>query len=367
MTTRSERAWLRVRSHLREQRHELGVAAAGLYPDLPTVHGTPLLTGPQWTPAGPVPLDRIALRLDAGRAFHGVSGTEEASAAVRPVRADGTRYPRYSAAVAKLDAPAVLENRRTYRLLDADLAGLAPRLGVGLGSYFDGTDTGGAVAHEHAAGGTAFRTLVGDPLDPARRPVNLAISAVTLRLDRRRGEARFLLHRRDPAVGHAGGLHQVLPVGIFQPATDAPDALRPDLSLWRCLVREYAEEVLGADEPPADGGPVDYTGWPFARRMSEARDGGHVRAFCLGLGVDPLTLATDLLAAVVVDAPTFDDLFGAMVPANAEGEIVSAGDGAAGVPFRRAEVEHLVRRERMQAAGAAALAGAWAHRDVLLA
>ena len=37
---------------------------------------------------------------------------------------------------------------------------------------------------------------------------------------------------------------------------------------------------------------------------------GPVRAWCLGLGTDPLTFAIDLLAVVVIDAPLFDELFG---------------------------------------------------------
>ena len=52
--------------------------------------------------------------------------------------------------------------------------------------------------------------------------MNLAISTLTLRLDRASGRASFLLHWRDPAkVGHAGGLYQVIPVGVFQPSGEA--------------------------------------------------------------------------------------------------------------------------------------------------
>ena len=37
-----------------------------------------------------------------------------------------------------------------------------------------------------------------------------------------------------------------------------------------------------------------------------------IRAYCLGLGADPLTFALDLLTAVVIDAPLYDELFGEM-------------------------------------------------------
>jgi hypothetical protein len=372
--TSSEREWLRVRSYLREHRYDLSVMAADLYPDVPRFAGTPLLAAPPWMPSEPVPLDQVSLRLDVDRPPSGLTGSDASSEAVRPFRADGTRYPSYSAAVAALAAPSVFENRSTYRLLDADLAGARPYLVFGRGSYFDGTDTGEAVGHEYAQqilgvpGGGEFRARVGSPVDPSRRPMNLAISALTIRLDRETGDARFLLHWRDPAkVGHAGGLYQVIPVGIFQPATDVPASVENDLSLWRCLVREYAEEILGEDEPDADSGPIDYDNWQFAQRMSEALDDRGIEAFCLGLGVDALTLAADLLVVVVMDSAVFDGLFGAIVSGNAEGVIVgTSGTGVPGIPFTRAEVERLVERERMQAAGAAVLANAWAHRDALL-
>jgi hypothetical protein len=95
----------------------------------------------------------------------------------------------------------------------------------GAGGYFDGIDVGDAAAHEFTAvhfGHIAtldLRTAIGDPCDPARRTGNVAISTLTLRHDRTMAQATFPLHRRDSAsVGHAGGLYQVLPVGVFQPA-----------------------------------------------------------------------------------------------------------------------------------------------------
>jgi hypothetical protein len=154
----------------------------------------------------------------------------------------------------------VFENRSTYRLTGADLAGSPPRLSFALGRYFDGIDTGEAAAHEYAAtrlgeppsgasGPPGLRTSIGDPCDLRRRPANLAISTLTIRLDRATGEASFVMHWRDPAkVGHAGGLYQVIPVGVFQPSGEAPRHRREDFSLWRCMLREFAEELGGQPE-----------------------------------------------------------------------------------------------------------------------
>jgi len=362
VTPVDEREWLRVRRHLREHRHALGMEASRrLYPDVLRVAGTPLLSSPAWLPAEPVRLDAVGLRLDPDAAASGPSA-----------QLDGG--DRYSELVERLARPAVFDNRTTYRLLDADLAAAQPWMSFGLGRYFDSIDVGESLAHEYAAqvlglaSGLPRRSAVGSPVDPRRRPTNIAVSALTLRHDQERAEARFLLHRRDPAkVGHAGGLYQVLPVGIFQPATEHPGSVRNDFSLWRCLVRECAEELLGHDEAPADGGPLDYDRWPFAVDLAGQAQRGGVRAYCLGMGVDPLTLVTDLLCAVVVDAPVFDRLFAGLVSRNVEGELVGGDGGGPGLRFSGDQVDRLAGREPMQAAGAAALRLTWRHRGSLLA
>jgi hypothetical protein len=357
----SERHWLRVRDHLRRYRYELAVAAAEDYPRAASVAGTPLLAPPAWRPAQPRPLVDIALSYRPTADLHSFSGNESA-AAVLPTRSDGSAYRTYSEAMAALARPGLFENRPTFRLLDADL--LVGRMEFGLGTYFDSLNVGEAGAHEYAAASLgepdtgALRAAVGDPCDPRRRPVNVAVSTLTLRHDRNAGAASMVLHRRDAAaVGHAGGMVQVLPVGVFQPTSDQPADVRNDFSLWRSMTREFAEELLGQPELTA---PVDYGHWPFAAALTDALDAGRLRAYVLGMGVDPLTFATDLLAAVVIDAPVYDDLFGAQVAANDEGSVL------ADLPFDAATTERYARHEPTQAAGAALLALAWQHRAVLL-
>ncbi|MGH3355440.1 MAG: hypothetical protein ACRDOJ_06050, partial [Nocardioidaceae bacterium] len=107
----------------------------------------------------------------------------------------------------------MFEDRPTYRLLSADLADDKPLLTFGPGSYFDSINTGEAAAHEYVGRrlGTVaddvggIRRAIGDPRDLTRRPVNMAISTLTIRKDR---DSTYLVHWRDPAkVGHAGGLY----------------------------------------------------------------------------------------------------------------------------------------------------------------
>ncbi len=324
--------WLRVRGELRAGRHRLSVEAATRYPAIPKLAGTPLLTRPAWVPQHPVPLGDIAVSLGASPPLPDLPAT------------------RYAATMAEHDAPTVFENRPTYRLLAADLAG-EPRLAFGHGTYFDSIDTGEAAAHEYAAGGaTPLRDAVGDPTDLTRRPANLAISALTIRLGTT--GPTYFRHWRDPArVGHAGGLYQVVPVGVFQASGPAMVDEPAELSLWNFLLREYAEELLGEPERS----DVDYDAWPFAVAMTAALRSGQIRAHCLGLGVDPLTFATDLLVAVVLAAPVFDELFGAWVAHNEEGAVTEH-------PFTASAIDGLP----MQAAGAALVRRALEVQDLLL-
>jgi hypothetical protein len=359
--TSSERDWLAVRAYLTEHRHDLAVDAARDYPPDATVAGTPLLAAPAWRPPAPVALRDIGLELTAPARRDGAP-----LRTALPRRANGTRYRRYSEAMAELAAPRVFVNRSTYRLTEADLASRPPRLVFTDGRYFDGIDTGEAAAHEYAAArlglpAGGLRGRVADPRDLRRRPANLAISVLTLRRDAA-GRASFPLHWRDPArVGHAGGLYQVVPVGVFQPSGDAAPSAGPDFSLWRCMVREFAEELAGY---PEEDGPVDYDSWPFARQLTGALDRGQARVWCLGLGTDPLTYATDLLTVAVFDAGVFDALFGAPSGAgprrNAEGEVLAVREFTADI------IDRTVARDPVQAAGAALLRLAWEHRDTLL-
>jgi hypothetical protein len=374
----SPERWRVVRRDLNERRHPLTLAASRLYPGAARAGTTALLCREEWIPPQPLALHEVRLTWSGRPPAPAVSGAGPASAHVRPLRADGTRYPVYTDAIAALDRPGLFDNRPCYRLLAARLAPGASHMDLAPGRYFDGVDIGEALAHELAAALAGdpgrvtaprlpFRDFIGDPCDLARRSAMCAITTLTLRRTAS-GDASFLLHWRDPGqVTHAGGLYQVMPVGIFQPADGNPASVGSDLSLWRSMTREFSEELLGTTEDYRDlGSPVDYGRWPFYRALSAARGAGKVNVFCLGMGVDPLTLAVDILAAAVFDSDVFDDLFAGLVAANAEGRVVG-GQGAPGVPFT-AEIIHRFGggAEPTQAAGAAVLQLAWQHRSRLL-
>jgi hypothetical protein len=379
----SPERWRAARAGMNQRRHPLTQAAARLYPDAARVGTTALLCRPEWIPAQPLGLDEVKLTWAGHPPAAAVTGAEPASAHLRPLRADGSRYPGYADAIAALDPPAVFGNRPSYRLLAAGLTGEAGHMDLSLGRYFDGVNVTEALAHElagawpdpprpAAAGSLPFRELIGDPCDLSRRSAMCAITTLTLRRTAA-GDASFLLHWRDPAkVTHAGGLYQVMPVGIFQPADDNPSSVRSDLSLWRSMAREFSEELLGTPEDYGElGTPLDYGRWPFYRELAAAREGGKLGVACVGLGVDPLTFAADILTVAVFDSDVFDRLFAGLVAANAEGRVTGPGAAAApgtpGVPFTREAIRRLADgSEPMQAAGAAVLQLAWQHRRSLL-
>jgi hypothetical protein len=105
----------------------------------------------------------------------------------------------------------------------------------------------------------------------------------------------------------------------FQPASIGPGSVPADLDLWRNMVREFSEELLGTPEHDGSrGDPLDYDCWPFYCQMQQARDHGRVRAYALGVVLDALSLNAGIATAVVIDDVVFDGLFRDLVTTNAE-------------------------------------------------
>ncbi|MPZ26497.1 MAG: hypothetical protein GEV12_08570 [Micromonosporaceae bacterium] len=367
-------AWRAVRGYQRERRGELTQQAANLYPDLPRVDGTTLLTRTGWLPSEPIPLNELTPLPVTGPDAHQSREELVAAAADLLPKIGEHRAATYAEALAAIERPRLLVDRPTYRLVAADLTASPPSIRAASGTYYDVLNIGEAAGHEYATHHRAgrrpsladlpLRNRIGDPTDPGGRPVLVAITTLTIRYDRRAHDARLLVHWRDPAkVATNGGAYQLAPVGMFQPAGEAGDRWMVDLDLWRCIAREYSEELLG--EPEIED--VVYERWPFYLDLEQARADGTCRPYLLGLGADPLTFATDLLTVVVFEAATFDRIFAGLVTSNAEGEFETLGpDGLLGAQFDRDEITRLAAPARMQPAGAATLHLAWHHRHTLL-
>lgn len=374
--------WRQIRRFLNESRFALTQRLLAERPPAHLMPGTPLLARSAWIPSEPVPLEQVRLRWQDETPTAVITAGEPELDHVRPRRTDDTPYRLYADAVRDLAKPRLFENRGCYRLLGVEVASDGPTLTFGRGQYFDVMNICEAAAHEYAAAAmsapesvsadaTPFRNAIADPTDLGRRPVMAATSTLVIRHDRQDDTAEFVLHWRDPEkVASGGGLYQVMPVGMFQASADAPWNEANDFDLWRAILRELSEELLGESEDyGSDQLPIDYDAWPLNKTLTAAREAGTLRLFWLGLGMDPLTYVTDMLTVAAFDAELFDETFQQMTTSNAEGHRVGTEDGTGrsmGIPFTAAQVDRLTSSEPMQPAGAALLSLAWHHREVLL-
>jgi transcriptional regulator with XRE-family HTH domain len=386
----SQRAWRVTRDTLNRNRIRLAKAAAGLYPDAYRLLNSGLLTRAGWIWQQPIDINDVGLHWVNEVPEPTITGGEPETDGARPLVADGgphVRYQRYTRAMRDLDRPTLFENRLSFRLVDIARDGTAPGpdgapgrpvFSFGHTTYFDAVDVCETVAHETAAammaGGLSwpampFRRRIGDPFDLASRPVLPSINTLTIRADRE--SASFLLHRRSAgSVATAGGVYHVMPAGVFQPSGITPGHHHADFDMWRNIMRELSEELLGNTEHDGNSSTaIDYANDEPFRAFEAARREGRVRVSCFGMGLDALTLFSEILTVVVIDADAFDSMFAEMVRSNAEGSVVSAGPGhpvTEGIPFTYATLRRLVDSEPLAPAAAACLELAWRHREQLL-
>jgi len=267
-----------------------------------------------------------------------------------------------------------------WRLLDLSWTDRQGYMAFGDTSYFEQVDICEALAHETAAAlitgdgtvsaaswkGLRLRREIGEPFDLGTRALGTSTDTLTIRRDRY--GATFVLHDRNAGnVAVAGGMLHVMPCGIFQPSSITHAAQVADFNLWRNILREYSEEFLGNPEHDGDGDQIDYGAPPFAA-FEEARAAGKVRPYCLGFGLDALTLFGEILTVVVFDADVYDSLLGDMVDTNEEGTIVKTGrvHPTSAIPFTEHMIMELIDSRRLAPAAAGCLQLAWQNRHILL-
>ncbi|UOX84728.1 hypothetical protein MUY14_23220 [Amycolatopsis sp. FBCC-B4732] len=157
----------------------------------------------------------------------------------------------------------------------------------------------------------------------------------------------------------------VIPAGEFTPSDIGLSALREDFDLWKNIMREYGEEFLNVEEAYGRGGrPIDYSRDEPFHRLHAAYVSGELTVRVLGIGLDLLDWKPSLYTVCVLDSPTFDEIFAAMVSSGPEGTILVGPEGQ-GIPFTEENVRLYTGHPGTVNAGAACLELAWRHRDAL--
>lgn len=115
-------------------------------------------------------------------------------------------------------------------------------------------------------------------VDPQRLLMSPGVNTLTIRRGSD-GDHRFVLHERDGGkVADGGGLCHVMPVGELQPSSVDPTDVYNDFSVWRDIMREFSEELLG--NPEHDGNSpqlIDHANEQPFKSFEQARAGGHLR------------------------------------------------------------------------------------------
>lgn len=342
----------------------------------------PELTKAGWIPETPLNLDDVSITLrDFDKEEHAIPPrTLRKMGAVLPRTKDGSRYRRYSEALADMSNEMNLFNGAIYRILDvaSDSGHLA--LTFTAGNYFDHVDTSYLLTIESAIRrfnrnrgvlGGPYRRYIDDPFNLDRRAVGLGINTLTIRRDV--SESGFYMHRRDKNnVTEAPEVVHVVPAGEFTPSSIGLEALKSDFDLWRNIVREYAEEFLDVEDAYGrTGRSVDFMRESPFREMMLARQEGRLQVHFLGIGFDPLDWKPGLFTVCIFEARTFDRIFARLlnrkeksVKGGKEGVILLGSNGR-GIPFTRQNIDLYAGNRNTVNAGVSCLRLAWRHRVAL--
>jgi len=121
---------------------------------------------------------------------------------------------------------------------------------------------------------------------------------------------RFLMSQRGTDIGSSEGTYHVIPAGEFQPSCRAAISFIDDLSIWKTIMRESAEEILCNEEYNGNlGTPFDYNQEPYLS-LENARSNNKLKVFYMGTGLDPLSFQGEILTCMLIEEETFISIFG---------------------------------------------------------
>ena len=190
----------------------------------------------------------------------------------------------------------------------------------------------------------------------------VGIGVNTLLILKDRNKATFLKHKRTPgATMEAIDTEHVVPAGTFQPRREMPPVPDPDFNIYKTILRELGEELLGRKEMEEVGSSTeDITRERHTKKFHQLFADGYAKAFFLGWGLDPLTTKAEFLTAIVLDIHEFRRRFGEpRFKHNWEGRHEA-------FPFEEATVRDFVEGYNTLPAGAGCAKLAWDNRERLL-
>lgn len=340
------------------------------------------IADPAWVLPEPIDLDRLSVEVVDETDSPPVN--EERYAPLRrywPLGSDDRPVGRYHEAVTQSgSAPRIWFNAPSYRLLGAGRradGGFALR--VGGTTYWDGYDSWAALQFEAAhqlrkAGSTSpdgpYRRSLGTPFELTNRECAIGISVLTVCLTRK--GPRFYLQRRAAGrVATMGGMAGLIPAGEFQPSSAAHAALRSDADIWRCVMREFAEEFFGREDLNARAAMVDYERESPFRELDRARMHGWVRPYLLDFGFDPVSWKAGLRLVCIFDEDAYLDIFRGMLPEGEEGQLELTSlhriddEPLEGMPLDEATVARYLKDPTITEAARFCIGMTWRHRESL--
>jgi hypothetical protein len=366
------RTWDELRSNHSDLQHSALNEVDPRWQGDPTV---PMLTKRGFILERPVAIESIKIEWDERSIYPSGNQIELARRKARrllPRMADGRRFRGYSSALINLCGMSDLFNGLVYRPTKMEAAEEAIVLRFVPGRYFDFLDTTEVLSLEAQRCKSfgrlngKYRRFLQDPFDLDRRSTSLGILVLTIRQSTE--GCGFLMHLRDnnrTLVAAAPEVFHVIPAGEFTPSDVGLQALRDDFELRRTIFREYAEEFLGIEEAYGRGGkPIDYQNDFPMKELSAAAESGSLKIFTFGVGLDPLTWKTEVLAVAIFAADTFDTIFGQLVKRDAEGTVL-VGPSGNGIPFTGENVLNYSANPRTRSGAKACLLLTWRHRERL--
>ena len=293
------------------------------YGNLPNILSCPAITQTAWLPAQPIPLLEFDQTLKKQSAWHPDQPNAQLSIEATNLL-QGIRYSEFLRQV----APEVRQDDNVcYRLLDVLPGHDTLQLSFGATRYRNFVDSCEVLSFELGQWCWNNPSKEARPPRPngadlkARGPAshifdfrnrNCAIGICTLLILKKEQNYFFYLQEREiptlgPQIMEAPGGYHIVPSGTFQPDTPEDENHARDFSIWRNVLREIAEELLGVEEVRETiDASRDFERHPKLRQYVAGVDNGSVRPFFLGLCIHPPAAKPDLLTAVIVDTNEFD-------------------------------------------------------------